>query len=397
MPRDNKPSAIIDVWDVGTFDSDLLEVLESNTGLICAYFDTDRQIFLSYDLGHGPNQPMQRPENPYAAEFYGLVEAMNRDMAARIIRAFHYTRLTDEEVTALRRSGVHLSTPETLRRQLDLLVASGRLEPDVADRLYAESPFHSDQLHARSDKFWMASHPLPADDSGVVPLVKHWGGEVASMWVRDAAVSAPLTMLGKARIIEVATPLVATRHSYAAAKAVVATFGRARGAIPEKSAFDLYVKEPLPATAVVAVHTEGDAAFSSVGRTYPPDSSTSMWDAGRNSLARTIDWPGASRFLRPRRIQVWRRSTIVRWPSCCAISDWSGSIGRLVRSTFFDRCPPGPSRWCCTRTNLDKPSLLSESLTYGSAHLRFRRKAFPYGRAKVSADPFCGEPPATPP
>jgi hypothetical protein len=234
LRRDSTLPTIIDVWDLGTFDGDLLKVLESNADLIRGYFDTDKQIFLSYDLGRGANRPMLRPENPYAAEFYALLEAMDRRMAARTIRAFHYTRLTDEEVTALRRSGVHLSTPETLRRRLDLLVASGRLEPDVADRLYAESPFHSDQLQARSDKFWMASHPLQADDSGVMPLMKHWGGEVASMWVRDAALSAPLAVLGKARIIEVATPLVATRHSYAAAKAVVATFGRARGATPGK-------------------------------------------------------------------------------------------------------------------------------------------------------------------
>lgn len=269
LPKDSTLPTIIDVWDLGTFDEDLLKVLESNTDLIRAYFDTDKQIFLSYDLGRGADRPMLRPENPYAAEFYSLLEAMDRRMAARTIRAFHYTRLTDEEVTALRRSGVYLSTPETLRRRLDALVASGGLSADVADRLYAESPFHSDQFQARSGKFWMASHPLPADDSGVVPLMKHWGGEVASMWVRDVALSAPLATLGKARIIEIATPLVATRHSYAAGKAVVATFGRAQGAIPEKAAFDLYVKEPLPVAALLAVHTEGQPAFLSMGRTYP--------------------------------------------------------------------------------------------------------------------------------
>lgn len=31
---------------------------------------------------------MQRPENPYAAEFYALLEAMDRHIASRTIRAF---------------------------------------------------------------------------------------------------------------------------------------------------------------------------------------------------------------------------------------------------------------------------------------------------------------------
>jgi hypothetical protein len=100
--------------------------------------------------------------------------------------------------------------------------------------------------------------------------MEHWGGEVASMWVRDGALSEPLTTLGKARIIEIATPLDTTKHSYQSGKAVAATFGRLRGAFPEKSAFDLHVNQPLPPTAVHAIHTEGDAGFSSMGRTYPP-------------------------------------------------------------------------------------------------------------------------------
>lgn len=268
-PRASTCSAIIDVWNVQTFDTDLLDVLESSADLIRAFFDTDSQIFLSYDLGRSPDQPIMRPENPHAAGFNVLLDTLDRHMAARTIRAFHYTRLTDEEVAALRMSGIHVSTPEALRHRLDEQVASDGLALDIADRLFVGSPFHSDQRDARSGKFWMVSHPVAVDDGGVVPLVERWGGEVASMWVRGADLSAPLMILGRARVIEIAAPLGATRHSHAAAMAVVATFGRSLGAIPGKSAFDLYVNQPLPATAMLRVHTEGEAVFSSMGRTYP--------------------------------------------------------------------------------------------------------------------------------
>jgi len=190
-------------------------------------------------------------------------------MASRTIRAFHYTRLTNDEVAELRRSGIHLSTPTTLRRRLDAQVVSGALPPEIADQLYDASPFHSEQRDVRSEKLWMVSHPIAVDDNGVAPLMARWGGEVASFWISDTTLSAPLTRLGKARVAEIAVPLEATRHSHAASKAVVATFGRARGAIPEKSVFDLYLKASIPATAVLALHTEGDAAFTAMGRTYP--------------------------------------------------------------------------------------------------------------------------------
>ena len=45
---------------------------------------------------------------------------------------------------------------------------------------------------------------------------------------------------------------------------------RARAArIPSKFAFDLYVETALPTTAVITVHTKGDAAFELMGRDYP--------------------------------------------------------------------------------------------------------------------------------
>lgn len=268
-PKDNVFSAAIDVWDLGTFPADLVEAMEKRVELIRAYFETDHIIFLSHDLGRGPGRSILRPENPHAHAYYALLDEVEKFMASSAIRAFHYTRLTDDEVADICRSGIHLSTPETLRSRLDTLVASGELAADIARQLYDASPFHSDHWDTRTGKFWMVSHPLAIDYSGVVPLMKHWGGEVASFSVHDITLSEPLTRLGKARIVEIAAPLDATCHTHAASKAVVATFGRARGAIPDKSVFDLYVEKALSAGAVLAVHTEGEAMFAAMGRSYP--------------------------------------------------------------------------------------------------------------------------------
>lgn len=192
-------------------------------------------------------------------------------MSQRTIRAFHYTRLTENEAMVLRQEGIHLSTPLSLLRRISEVVAAGGLSGATAELLYARSPFQSDQLEARLGKFWMTSHPVVVTDSGVEPLLKRWGGEVASMWIRDKAVCAKLETLGKPRIIEVAAPLRVTNQSYQAGKAITATFARSRGSIPSKQAFDLYTKQPLEPAAVLQVHTEGDPSFTEMGVNYPPD------------------------------------------------------------------------------------------------------------------------------
>jgi hypothetical protein len=188
-------------------------------------------------------------------------------MRSGTIRAWHHARLTAEEVEKLRDEGIHLSTPATLRACLDSQVASGA---ELADALYAQSPFHSDQQKERSGKFYGVSHPLPVDNSGVEPLMTHWGGEVASFWTKDPMLLAPLAAIGKARVIEFAAPLALTQNSYSAGQAVVATYGRALGCIPDKHSFVLCVTRSLPPDFILAVHTQGSFSFNAIGRSYPP-------------------------------------------------------------------------------------------------------------------------------
>ena len=280
LKKASAPSAPIDLWDYRSFDDELRQVLETNRQLIQDYFEIDHAIFLSHDLGRSPGRSSIRPDNPHASAYYDLLDEVNELMRVRTIRAYHYTRLTDQEVKDLHRSGIHLSTPETLQHRLDALVASGQLSAADAEVLFSKSPFHSEQCQGRTGKFWMTSHPVSVEDCGVVPLMERWGGEVASFWLRDLQLSSSLVEIGTARVIEIAAPLEKTRHSHSAATAAVATFGRHIGAIPGKSDFDLYVNAPLEPGSVLAVHMEGDTTFAAIGKSYPPgyiDVDTGRW------------------------------------------------------------------------------------------------------------------------
>jgi hypothetical protein len=260
----------IDVWDCATFDSELFKILESNVELIHNYMVRDQEIFLTHDLATGKDRALTRPNNTFAADFVALKEALALEFQSRTIRAWHYTRLTDSEAGAMKCFGVVTSTPCSLKERLTARVEAGDLGQGVAEQVFAASPFHSDQLGARSNKFWMTSHPIAVDDTGVEPLMARWGGEVASFWMTDIGNLTTLASIGRRSIVELAVPIALTCHAYSASEAVIATFGRSLGCIPSKMAFDLYVTAPLPGSAVLDIHADPDPRFSAMGVAYPP-------------------------------------------------------------------------------------------------------------------------------
>jgi hypothetical protein len=262
--------SLIDVWNVETFDQYLLAELRANAELIRNYIVTERNNFLEREASdrRGPY-----PTNPYAASYLRFLEDVGRDMEARTIRAWHYTRLTDAETDTLRNTGIYASTLETIRRRLDAQVAAGVFSAEIADALFAQSPFHHDeQSGPRSNKFWMTSHPVGIEHSGVTLLLGNWGGEAVYFWLKDAMLEELVAGIGKPRVIEMAVPLDATRHAYSASRAIVATFGRTLGCVPDDTGgFDLYATRSLGPQAVLAIHTEGEAVFAEIAKGYPAE------------------------------------------------------------------------------------------------------------------------------
>ena len=85
----------------------------------------------------------------------------------------------------------------------------------------------------------------------------------------DENILARLETIGTPRIIELSVPMD-DHHGHLAGWAIISTFGRSLGCLISSldKAFDLRVIEPLPSAAILAVHSEGDSAFASMGRGY---------------------------------------------------------------------------------------------------------------------------------
>lgn len=258
---------MIDVWDVQSFDDDLLAKLRANTELIHSYFVTEKKNFLEYT---GADRWIPYPSNPYAGAHEDLVACISRKTGVRTIRAWHYTRLTDAEVDIIRQDGLHVCTPATVQQRLKAQVSAGMFSLEIADRLFAASPLHErEQRLGRLGKFWMVSYPVTVDDSGVELLLGNWGGEAVYFWLRDRELEKLVAGIGQPRVLELAVPLKVTGHAYSAASAVVATFGRALGCEPHRKDFDLYAQCALAPNAVIAIHIEGEHNFAALGQGYP--------------------------------------------------------------------------------------------------------------------------------
>ena len=265
----------IDVWDPATYAPALASLLDTERPLIADYFTTGRRMWLEREA-----QTLRGPmlANPHGDAFYEMLEQLMGEMRTRTIRAWHHTRMCDDEVALALQTGLRPTSLEALRARLNHRVATGDFSRDQADALFAASRLHGEQAESRGGKFYMCSHPHPIDEDGIEELLLRWGGEVAYFDQHDPALCELLLTTGRARVIEVAVPLAATDHAFDAAKAVVAATAKAMEIRADWGGFDVYAVRPLPPEAVLRIHTEDEADFARLARGYPAGFSDSYGD-----------------------------------------------------------------------------------------------------------------------
>src|SRR5258708_19700856 len=134
-------SVLIDVWDTETFDQELISKLRANEQLVRDYLTTDRR---QYEEREASDHRMPHASNPYARDYLAFLEAVGRDiMQSRTIRAWHYTRLVDDEVDIIVKTGIYPSTLQTFRPSLAPRVKSKAFSSFDPSPLYPPLPFHN--------------------------------------------------------------------------------------------------------------------------------------------------------------------------------------------------------------------------------------------------------------
>ncbi|MDR5904107.1 hypothetical protein [Franzmannia qiaohouensis] len=256
---------MIDLWNPDTFSAELERTLSAGSQLIFDYHSEAHRL-MDEHLNSSPYQSLK--PNKFSADFLAFQEyELTPILAGSRIRAWHYSRLLDHEVAAMRQ-GLVPSSFEFLKKRLNDLVAMDLLRQEEADKVFQESPFQSQEV-IRSGRLWTVTVPLPYCDTGVSPLLGSWGGESAYFWLSDKGLATKLRHLGMSRILEIEAALSDGLNAFSASSTVLEAWAKKLGAPAVPTGCDLAITNCLGTAKLVRVHTEGESAFEVIGKAYP--------------------------------------------------------------------------------------------------------------------------------
>jgi hypothetical protein len=268
---------IIDLWDTATLPQHARQFLFRNDELLREYkADEDR---ITAELPeHGPRI---RRRNNFRCAKEDLEGTFAEMVAEHDIRCFHYSRMIDEEVEALKETGIVVTSLNFLRERLDRLVGLGHMDQAVADMVHLGSALSDDiQYGRRNGMFWVCATPIETGDGCVTMLLGSWGGESTYWTVEDRAIAEVLKTIGRSRIIELAVPMQVALHSGPSeiARRFVDLRMNQLGLTKKDIATDFYLERNLPPDAVLAVHTRGEDRFDTMAQGYPASFVPLKWD-----------------------------------------------------------------------------------------------------------------------
>ena len=250
----------IDTWNPETLPLDILDRLKNNQEDLLGYFKREEALS-NGEVEDEIDKILWR--NEFSDQYYELVEHwLTPRLNSESIRAWHYTRLLPAEIDAIRAAGIFVSDEMQMLKRLNFAESQGYLTPEEVAKLSRESPLrYSDQQAGRLGKFWMTSQPEPICDSGIKPLIQHWGGEVIYFWQKDKALINRLQIIGSPAIVELKVPVEYTKHAFSAAQSIVANFIRNIRGKSTSDKFDVYSVVNLDSSFVLGLHHEGSPGY----------------------------------------------------------------------------------------------------------------------------------------
>lgn len=255
----------MDCWNPENFDDELRHLFVSCTELITHYFREEKRL-MDEHLNSDPYEGLK--PNQYSSAYNEMLENMITPIfLERSIRVWHYTRLLDDEVFSMRQRIIP-STLDSLQQRLEVLKSKQLLTQNETDIIFQGSPFQR-QEDIRANRFWTVTIPMSPENSGVKPLLEHWGGESAYFWLSDQTVARKLKRIGLPRIVEVETRI----RDYLDAHSLASTASQAWAANLREGVSiegtDLAITDCLETANVLKVHTIEDEVFQEVGKNYP--------------------------------------------------------------------------------------------------------------------------------
>ena len=222
---------------------------------LSTYLDEHHDVFRTWEA-----KSNQASASLFDEAIYGLRDIL----LAYEIRGWHCTRLTDTETHNVLREGMHLPNAQTLTRRIDSLAKANLIEPQIARRLKSRN--RADEEN-RSGMVWFCFFPPgKADEYGIGPFFRHWGGEALYRCHEgDPVISPILRCIGTPRLVEANVPiaLLGRYPDFAIYRRYLVSRGYRSN---EPTDFEGYCVHPLPAENVRRVISYPDRDFYSLTR-----------------------------------------------------------------------------------------------------------------------------------
>ena len=265
---------MIDVWNLETYGGEIRGYIELHRSTIKLH----REKSLELDNIEPPRDLQERmrfrmPVNEYYPAYMAARDGLAPLLESKSFRAFHYTRMTDGEVEKICRDGIRMTSLELLRERLEEAVAADLLSRDFAERIHSSSALRSPHEYGDRRGFWTTACPIDVNDSAVEMLVANWGGESSYFPFMGAPTDedmlAAMKNIGRGRILEIEVTMPSTHGvgPHSATKAIFDTVERSLG-YQRSLALDFNSLEPLPASSIKRVITEGENDFENVASAF---------------------------------------------------------------------------------------------------------------------------------
>lgn len=179
--------------DKNTWHQNLLDLIESNRSLIRKYKYVETYNFNLREAAKEctpVNYKNLHRTNKYYNDFEYLKKCLKFELQKLTIIGYHATRLTNEEITKIKKNGLITSSKENCYKRADNLLFDGYITKDecnyIKDHCILNDPFESDRL----GQIWFESGncDISTKNIGLNNLYKDYGGET----IRNGIENTPL-------------------------------------------------------------------------------------------------------------------------------------------------------------------------------------------------------------
>lgn len=177
------------------------------------------ELFLDWATG-----PTRFSAAMYDRAIYQLMELLQ----PYSLLAWHCTRLTDQEVSAIAAKGMQPPNEGILHGRIDVLARTGTISGEVADQLKGRN--QANETYRQGRIWWCFYPPRESGEGGIASLLGTWGGEALyNSHDSDTVMGPLLRSIGTPCLVEADIPIALLGDSASAAFSVVAHYLAASG------------------------------------------------------------------------------------------------------------------------------------------------------------------------